>query len=71
MEKLITQIKSSWFLMAFITSLTIWYANTNSRLTNVEAKVIEQSTLQEQLSELKTTVAVIGSNVDFIKQRVR
>jgi len=71
MNDIITQIKNQWFLLAFLVGMIIWYANTNSRITAVEAKVIEQSSLVEQIATLKTDVAVIKANVEFIKQQVR
>lgn len=71
MNNVVSQIKDQWVILAFITSMIIWYANTNSRLTSVEADVVKQETIMEQISRLNTDVAVIKANVEFIKQQVK
>lgn len=71
MNELIKQIKESWFVFIFVGSMIIWYANTNSRISAVEAKQEEQETLLESFTELKIKVSVIDANVEFIKNRVK
>lgn len=71
MEKIILKIKDSFIIIAFITSMIIWYANTNSRLNAVEAKVVEQQSIASQISQLNIDMAVVKANVAFIKERVR
>lgn len=71
MEKITNQIQDYWIILAFIASMIIWWANVNNRITSVEGKVVEQVSVNEQIAELKTDVAVIKANVEFIKQQVR
>ena len=70
MDKFANKVTSVWPILVFITTLVIWYADVNSRLSTVEAKQEDQNIVIEQVSDIKTDVAVIKANVEFIKQRI-
>lgn len=63
--------REGWVILAFLSGLIIWYANVNSRLTTVEARVEEQKLQIVQLSELRTDIAVIKTDVAYIKQQLK
>lgn len=59
MESMTDQIRKNWMMLVFISGMILWYGNTNSRLTAVEAQQIEQATIEEKVDQLITDVAVI------------
>lgn len=69
--KFFDQLKSIWFLLVFFAFIVIWYAGTNYRLAAVEAKQTEQEITNQQLSQALIDIAVIKTNVEFIKERVK
>jgi len=71
MNELIRQIKDSWIILVFVAGIIVWYANTNSRISAVEAKQEEQEAILQSVTELKIKVSVIDANVEFIKNRVK
>lgn len=70
METFAIKLKDNWIFIIFFANLIVWYANIGSRLTAVEAKVLEQQTTLEKIDQLQIDVAVIKTNVDFIKKSV-
>lgn len=71
MKEFLKQLKEIWFLLVFFAAMVMFYANTNSRLTDVEAAQQKQETINQQIIDLNTKVEVISANVDFIKERVK
>ena len=67
MKDLTAQLKDKWFVIVFIASMIIWYANTNSRLNAVEAKQTEQINIVDDITQLKIDMAVVKDNVLDIK----
>lgn len=66
MQELIEQLRSVWFILAFIVFAGIWYADTNSRLTNLEIKVNQNDTL---LVDIKERLISIETTLEFIKNK--
>lgn len=58
---ILEELKKNWMLIGFVAMMILWYGNTNSRLTAVEAQQVEQATVQEKVDILITDVAVIKS----------
>lgn len=56
---ILDEIKKNWMLIGFVAMMILWYGNTNSRLTAVEAQQVEQATVSEKVDTLITDVAVI------------
>ena len=71
MNKFLEQLKSGWFIILAIVGLIIWYANVSMRLTSLEAKAQEQETALVQLMQIKTDVAVIKAQVDYLYKNLR
>ena len=65
MVEFLEKLKSNWIILAFVVGVILWYGNTNSRLTAVEAQVQETITSgqtdSEKISQLVIDVAVIKS----------
>lgn len=59
MNKLLKQIKDNWLLLTCIVSLILWYSDTNNRLTTVEAKQKDQSSLLSKIDILNTNVFLL------------
>ena len=59
MENIFSQLKSNWVVFSLVVSLVLWYGNTNTRIEAIEAKQIEQATLQDKLNKLITDVEVL------------
>lgn len=68
---MIENIKSYWVLIAFITSLVLWYGSVNYRLNQVEAKYDELKVVIQSVNKLTTDIAVIKNDVSYIKERVK
>lgn len=49
----------------------IWYANVNNRLTTVEAQQIKQETVNDKITSIESQIAVINTNLEFIKDKVK
>jgi hypothetical protein len=71
MSDLLTQIKDKWFVVVFIASMILWYANTNARLNAVEAKQAEQISIVADITQLKIDMAVVKENVLIIKDAIK
>lgn len=71
MDKILEQLKNAWFILVFIGAVLIWYANTNARLTAVEAKQQADEVTLSQVGELQIDIAVIKTNVEYIKEKVK
>lgn len=75
MKTVIEEVKSNWTLIAFMCAMVIWYANTNSRLNNVEAEQIEQKTAIEQITDsynsIKTDLSSIKTDIGWIKNNIK
>lgn len=69
--KPLENIKSYWVLIAFITSLVLWYGSVNHRLNQVEAKYDELKVVIQSVNKLTTDIAVIKNDVSYIKERVK
>lgn len=61
MKIFMENIRQNWMLIAFMTTMVLWYGSVNSRLNSVEAQQLEQATIQEKVDVLVTDVAVIKS----------
>lgn len=74
MEQAIKKIQSVWFLFVPLVLLIIWYANTNSRISAVEAKQTSFETSQQQyfdkMDQLITDMAVVKTDVGYIKKEI-
>lgn len=68
---MIEDIKNNWVLIAFIGAIIIWYADTNNRLTTVEADVNEVQSILEVINDIKTDIAVMKTDIVYIKDKVR
>lgn len=68
---ILEELKSNWVFITFAVFVIIWYADTNSRLNNVEALSQENKTTLEQVIELKTDIAVIKTDISYIKEKIR
>lgn len=71
MEKLLKQMKDNWLVYAFLISMVLWYGSTNSRLQSVEAEQKEQKTTLQKLDQLIIDVAVVKTDVKYIKDEVK
>lgn len=71
MKHVIEEIKSSWFLIAFLAGMIIWYADTNNRLTTVEAEVKEVQSTLSLVSDIKTDIAVMKTDIGYIKTKIK
>jgi len=71
MKIFMENIRQNWMLIAFMTTMVLWYGSVNSRLNSVEAKQQEQATLSEKINQLVTDVAVIKNDVSTIKSRLK
>lgn len=70
MEKF-KELKDIWYLILAVMSLTIWYANVNSRLSTVEAKQEEQKNIVEEINQLKIYNATIIQKQDFMAEDIK
>lgn len=70
MDDAAKQLKDKWFLIVFLAGLILWYGSTNSRLNAVEAKVADQQNTIEQIADIKVDIAVIKTNVSYIKTQL-
>ncbi len=70
MADIVTQLRDKWFILAFLAGVIMWYSNVNSRLNTVEANQATQSDAISQIGDMKTDIAVIKSNVQFIKDQI-
>lgn len=71
MENLAKQLKENWFIYAFIAGLILWYGNINNRVDAVEAKQAEQQTTIEKIDQLLIDMAVIKTDISYIKEKVK
>jgi len=70
MKTVIEDIKNNWTLIAFMCAMVIWYANTNSRLKAIEEVNAEQESTLEIISNMKTDIAVMKTDISYIKEKV-
>ncbi len=70
MKDILKTLRENWPILTFLVAMVVWYANTNSRITAVEAKVDENTTVIVQIADMKTDIEVIKANVTFIKERL-
>jgi hypothetical protein len=71
MKRMVEDIKNNWVLLAFVCAIIIWYANTNSRLSTVEAEVSEVESTLQTINDIKTDIAVMKTDIGYIKGRVK
>lgn len=71
MKKFIETIQEVWFIIIFIGGLILWYGSVTNQLKQIEAKDNEQDLILQQLMSMKTDVAVIKTNVEFLKERIK
>ena len=64
------QLKDIWFVLVFLFAVVIWYSNTNSRLKAIEEVNAEQESTLEIISNMKTDIAVIKTDISYIKEKV-
>lgn len=64
-------IKDNWMIIVLICTTIIWYANTNSRLNALEKGQAQQQITLAKVDTLVTDVAVINTNVAFIKEKIK
>lgn len=68
------QIKNNWIIIAFIASMIIWYADTNNRITTLEAQAEEDKTTLETITDsytnIKTDLSSIKTDIGWIKNRL-
>lgn len=78
MNSILKDIKENWFLVAFITSLILWYASVNARLSNVEASDIQQEVIIQKIGTMQIDIAVIknqqltdSASLQYIKEHLK
>ena len=64
------QLKDIWFVLVFLFAVVIWYANTNNRLKAIEEVNAEQESTLEIISNMKTDIAVMKTDISYIKEKV-
>lgn len=72
-QTVIDQVKSVWFILAFLVGMVVWYANTNTRITTLEntqqAILIENRDAEILLNEIKSQLVGIETTLEFIKNK--
>lgn len=71
MSHYLKQLKESWFIIVFLISIVIWYADTSSRLTKVEADTTDLSSKIEVIYSMQSDINVIRANVEWIKEKIK
>lgn len=71
MESILKQLKNNWFIYAFFAGLILWYGNMNSRMTAVEAVQQEQKAALSKIDQMAIDMAVVKTDVGYIKEKIK
>ena len=71
-KNFITHLKENWFIYLFVGQLVFNFAITGTRITNAEERISTlegyQRTEQVTLSEIKSRLASIDTNLEYLKR---
>jgi hypothetical protein len=71
MEKFLDQLRNNWVIILFLGTVVMSWTMFSSRLTQAEEDIKDLKTLAQQLNQQATDIAVIKTDVGYIKTRLK
>lgn len=71
MEHTTKQLRDNWVILVFIVGLIVTWTTFNTRLTQAETDIRDLKELSQQLNQQALDIAVIKTDVGYIKGRVQ
>ena len=71
MEHLAKQLRDNWVILVAIVGLIATWTTFNNRLANAELKIIDLETIADNINNINTRIAVIQTDVQYIKLKLQ
>lgn len=71
MDGVFKQLRDNWMIIIFIGSLIVTWTTFNSRLARAEEKITVLEETIDTIQDLRTDIAVIKRDIEYIKVKVQ